>query len=577
MNNWMILGPFDTRGHISGEFSAYTWRQFGDAADDVDLLASTDNRHFGGITWSTDTGASPFTWERCSLNLADVPALGSLLGQPAVWVAIRFHSNSSGSAEGVYVDDAQVRLSYEGAQGFATYLDDTFDTGADPSPTGGWMPFGFQNSMASTWYEAGGYRAYVTPDPTHYRVTGVLTGASQLLAESYMSPNRVVRAKYYVYRGGQPNMADLNQVPNFRLRLSQRFAVNSMLEVFHHSNDDPANNALASELRPSGDFSHPSCYRVDLDPIDVPYLFSNTATEGIARGFEAYALYPQETGYVAFTESVLGWYDREATTETVAPVKIYQPIGGGAGDLHAFTDPEVEAYKLVPSAEPGAFWARDDSYPRPGYSENGAGVELSTVGLPASSVGVCTRHLNPDAGTNNYYLRARVAPNEQYTVRWHLTSTQLTNRQCQIRLRSRAAKFAWSQKLEIGGAWGTGAASAYPLNANNSIAQQSLPGVGCLNPDQRSPGEAGGWYTLAMHSPLSADIRADAAPGTSLNSRMPLLSAEPGFGLSSPSRRDIIVGLDLIDSLSAGAGAPWEEGDLILDRVEIRRFPLIPD
>ena len=110
----------------------------------------------------------------------------------------------------------------------------------------------------------------------------------------------------------------------------------------------------------------------------------------------------------------------------------------------------------------------------------------------------------------------------QYKVRWHVISNTNANRNPQIRLRARSIKFMWSQKQEYGGALAAG-------NANNAIAQQVLPGIGCQNPDQLNPGESGGWYTLWLHTPLSSDILAS----------QPTIEAQPGPGGAGSSTRDI--------------------------------------
>jgi hypothetical protein len=169
-------------------------------------------------------------------------------------------------------------------------------------------------------------------------------------------------------------------------------------------------------------------------------------------------------------------------------------------------------------------------------------------------------------------LRVRAEEGRQYKVRFHVTSNQATNRQAQIRLRARTAKFGWMQKYEIGGAWATGSTT---MNPNNSIAQQALPGVGCKNPDKIGT-ENGGWYTLLLNTPLSSDIRADQ-PGKPLTSTMPNLSMQPGPRVSAASMRDIKAGCDLIDTLSSGANHALEHGSFTIDRIEVRSFSLVED
>ena len=128
----------------------------------------------------------------------------------------------------------------------------------------------------------------------------------------------------------------------------------------------------------------------------------------------------------------------------------------------------------------------------------------------------------------------------------------------------------------MGGAWGTGGQWGQP-NANNTISQQMLPGVGCLNPD-RNPGDTcGGWYTLHMYTPMSAEIRPEFSVGAPLDVRMPATCAEPGPGVDAPSRRDLKVGCDLMDTFSSGWYRGLEQGNYTVDRIEVRVFDAIPD
>src|SRR5690606_706459 len=92
---------------------------------------------------------------------------------------------------------------------------------------------------------------------------------------------------------------------------------------------------------------------------------------------------------------------------------------------------------------------------------------------------------------------------------------------------------------------------------------------------QGTPGEAGGWYTLLVHSPLSRDIRSDQGGRlTPLSTSMPRLSAAPGPGQNAASRRDLMFGIDLIDTLSYGTPGNAEQGAVTLDRIEVQKFDL---
>src|SRR5262249_42391979 len=157
------------------------------------------------------------------------------------------------------------------------------------------------------------------------RINGWTAANDQWLPYAAVGTGNFVRAKWYIFRTSQLNQNDLNQIPNMRLRVSQRFAVNAMLEVFNHlSGDDFTVNAMAAELRPSNYALAPLIYRVDLDPADGPAM--NNPGEGISRGFEAYSLSsePQENGSIEATESIIGLYTAACTTDTVAPIRVYQ-------------------------------------------------------------------------------------------------------------------------------------------------------------------------------------------------------------------------------------------------------------
>ena len=458
---------------------------------------------------------------------------------------------------------------------------DWFTTGsiAADGAAKGWGALGFNSPLARPGFDpvAFAYRANVSAAPARYRSTGVMNLRANWMPCAQAGGNRIVRGKFRVYAGGQANPADANEIPNLRLRLSNRFAVNSMLEVFHHTGDAQQQAAMEGELRPSTDPTRPSLYRVDLDMVDVPYLADNATTEGVAQGFEAYAIHPQDNGYLALADVEVGLYPRTLVPGSAEPAKVYAPDAAGAGDLATFAPAEMELSTLVAGVAEGEYARRDFAAPLPLCTEGPQGVTLDATPVPSDRIGVATRHFNPDRATNAFASRVRVEPGRQYHVRWHLTSTQQTNRQAQVRLRARSVKFGWSQKLEIGGAWATDGGQTYPLNANNAIAQQALPGVGCRNPDQMVPGEPGGWYSMVVQTPLCPDIRPEFPLATPIEARMPNLAAQPGPGANAFSRRDLLLGMDLIDTLSAGAGRFLEQGNVTLDRVEVRVFGFVQD
>lgn len=108
-NGWMIYGPFSTVGRTGGEVSAYVWHSILDGGtndDYVALLASIDGTNFWGEHWWGDNPS----WDRRTLDLANVNTLGNLMGNPQVWVAVWFHSDAGEVGEGAYVDDVTIKL-----------------------------------------------------------------------------------------------------------------------------------------------------------------------------------------------------------------------------------------------------------------------------------------------------------------------------------------------------------------------------------------------------------------------------------------------------------------------------------
>jgi len=106
-DSWMVYGPFSLVGATAGDFSYKLWLYTeGGGNDSVSRLASINGTNFYGTFTSGNSGG----WIDRTLDLTAVPILGNLMGQPNVWVALRFYSNGSTNyAEGGYVDDIVLR------------------------------------------------------------------------------------------------------------------------------------------------------------------------------------------------------------------------------------------------------------------------------------------------------------------------------------------------------------------------------------------------------------------------------------------------------------------------------------
>ncbi|PKO16778.1 hypothetical protein CVU37_10530 [candidate division BRC1 bacterium HGW-BRC1-1] len=446
------------------------------------------------------------------------------------------------------------------------YSDKFTNTELQPtSATVGWSSFG-ANDPALGWADydqaAGAYRAHIVPRDGYTRVSGVIENSANWLPYSSIGPNNYVRAKFFVYAGEQ---VASGTIPNMRLRVQARFAENSMLEVWNHLNADPHATSYSGDFAPSTNPARPSVYRVDIDPVDVPYLVQNPAVEGVQRAFEAFSIDPQDTGFLALTESVVGVYPVSALDPTIAPVKVFQ--AGDNLDIVA-----ADGYIYVPGPEPYAFGGVDRSGVVPTWSINDTdGITIDSTTIPADKIGVAVVDLATDDLPAN---RLRVEQGKQYKIRFRLTSTQQANRQPQIRVRARTVKYNWTQKLEMGGAWAEGP-------QNNALAQQLLPGVGSLNPDNLNADSSvvanGGWYTMLFNGPMSLEIRPEFPFGTPLSTRMPNLGTEPGPGVNAPSMRDIMLGLDMLDSITTNGNQNLEQGRVTLDRVEVYSYDRVPD
>jgi hypothetical protein len=99
----MVYGPFSLEGAIAAELGLKLWVNSELNYDHLYYLVSVDNAHFYGRQIS----GHDEDWFGASLDLASVPTLGSILGEPQVWVAIVFQSDASiNLPEGAYVSRA---------------------------------------------------------------------------------------------------------------------------------------------------------------------------------------------------------------------------------------------------------------------------------------------------------------------------------------------------------------------------------------------------------------------------------------------------------------------------------------
>jgi hypothetical protein len=101
----MMYGPFSLVDATAGGMNFKLWANTEEGYDTVGAMASIDGVNFSGYYLSGNTGG----WVDETLDLSDVYILGSLLGEPQVWVAILFNSDPLlHYPEGAYVDNILV-------------------------------------------------------------------------------------------------------------------------------------------------------------------------------------------------------------------------------------------------------------------------------------------------------------------------------------------------------------------------------------------------------------------------------------------------------------------------------------
>ena len=398
----------------------------------------------------------------------------------------------------------------------------------------GWTLVGVPSSAVTGDYDAQyeALRLHVTPSDT-FRILGWQSPRLPLTGD----PGTIYRFKAYVFRAGQLDMDDPRQVPNMRLRCSLRYAMNSIQEMFWHLAKEPSSDGDMAANIPSADPSNPTAYRVDLDPVDLPLINpSSLPGEGVQGMFEVYSLEPQENGSLELAEAVLMALPPPSE---VKPLKTYRTSPSDAGDLK----PSAALCLTLRGSPPLPTIDDSTTY----------GLVLDTTECWQGDVAIAAAEIH--AG-DDLTKRVRIEPGKQYRVRWHVVSPRETAFQSMLRLRLRTLRFAWSQKLEIGGAWAAGF-------LNNAIAQRALPGVGTENPDKRGdeiPGVLdGGWYTMYFNPPAVVP------------------TSEPGPGVAQESRRDLKCGIDAIDTISQTPNGSVEGGLFILDEIAVEEFPMLAD
>jgi subtilisin family serine protease len=103
----MIHGPFSLVGVQDARVDIQAWINTEANFDFFGIYASVDGSNFSGAYWWGDwaSASGGSGWMNISFDLKRVYTLGDLRGEPDVWIALVFSSDSSITYEGAYVDD----------------------------------------------------------------------------------------------------------------------------------------------------------------------------------------------------------------------------------------------------------------------------------------------------------------------------------------------------------------------------------------------------------------------------------------------------------------------------------------
>ena len=102
----MDFGPFSLVGATAADLKFKLWLYTESTYDYVAAYASIDGTNFYGTRWWGNSNG----WVDGTLDLTNVYTIGNLMGQPNVWIRLRFYSDYSNTyAEGGYVDDVVLR------------------------------------------------------------------------------------------------------------------------------------------------------------------------------------------------------------------------------------------------------------------------------------------------------------------------------------------------------------------------------------------------------------------------------------------------------------------------------------
>lgn len=105
MESWMVNGPFSTVNALYGKLNFKYWNVSELNYDYLWWCLSPNGTNFYCKRHTGNSGG----WKSGTLNMKSVPGYGNMLGDPTVWAAWVFTSDSSITYKGAFVDNAGIK------------------------------------------------------------------------------------------------------------------------------------------------------------------------------------------------------------------------------------------------------------------------------------------------------------------------------------------------------------------------------------------------------------------------------------------------------------------------------------
>jgi hypothetical protein len=105
LQTWMIYGPFDLSDASSAELTFHYWNASEINYDYLGWYASPNGNDFYGMRVSGNSQG----WKPVTLNMANTPVFGNLMGDSSVWIAFRFTSDGNTTDRGAFIDQVRVQ------------------------------------------------------------------------------------------------------------------------------------------------------------------------------------------------------------------------------------------------------------------------------------------------------------------------------------------------------------------------------------------------------------------------------------------------------------------------------------